>query len=112
MSRVDHGTVEIEFGEDDVVVLKPTLDAYKKIDKRFGGLRLAIEEVTTMNIEKMALMVAIGSGKGQREAGELEDKIFKLGAVAVMGKLSQYLAGLMNPTGKDPSETEEPDSGE
>lgn len=111
MSRVDYGTVELKLG-DEVVTLKPTLAAYQKIDGRMGGLRQAIESVSSMSIDSITYILAAGAGIGQKDSKDLAEKVFREGALHVLPHVTEYLMLLLNPTGKDDSEAGEPDEGE
>lgn len=109
MSRVEYGQVELQL--DDVVTLKPTLRAFQKISNRFGGLRNAIQAMSTMDIDSVAFIVAAATGSnGTKEMDSLKEQIFNAGVVKVMPKVTEYLVLLMNPSGKD-DEPEDDDGG-
>ena len=63
-----------------------------------------------MNIDNVAAVVAAGAGiNGTRDTEKLKEQIFAAGVVNVIGKASEYLALLMNPTGKETSGQEDDD---
>lgn len=108
MSKVDHGTVTIKI-DGDHYELRPTLDAYRKIQNRFGGLRGALESLTQLNIEHVANIIAAGSGNGQREVKNIERKVFMEGIGNVTEQVAPFVTALFNPRGDD--DEEEPDEG-
>lgn len=109
MSKADYGSVDIEL--DETVTLKPTLKAMQQIDRRFGSIRHAIEQVAGLSLDSLSFVVQAGSGMGQKEAKDLPEQVFQAGIVNVAGPVSEYLAMLLNPSGKSASGKEGDDSG-
>jgi hypothetical protein len=72
MSKSLHGTIDVDINGTQYV-LRPTLDAYRKIQVRFGGLRGALESLTQLNIEHISHIIAAGAGKGRREIPDIEN---------------------------------------
>jgi hypothetical protein len=112
MSRVDYGTVEVEVG-DEVYVLSPTIECVRKM-KRWGlSTPLnAIEACRGFDPETLATVIVSGSGKGQKDISPMTDAVHYEGTVNVAPKVIEFLALLMNPTGKEPDGDEEPKEGE
>ena len=55
-------------------------------------------------------MATAGAGiNGTKDTEKLKEQIFAAGVVNVIGKASEYLALLMNPTGKESAAVEEDD---
>ena len=105
MSRSTYGTVEVDINGKSYE-LKPTLKAYEQIESRMGGLRQAIESVSSMSIEVLASIVAIGAGRGMKDLQKVKEDIFAEGALNVLPKVTEYLMLLLNPSGKDDIEGE------
>jgi len=107
--RASYGIVTIELDGDELE-LKPTLRAFQKIQNRFGGLSQAIQGLSGLNIDNVAAVVAAGAGiNGTKDTEKLKEQIFAAGVVNVIGKASEYLALLMNPTGKETAGQEDDD---
>ena len=107
--RTDFGIVEIEL-DGEILELRPTLRAFQKIQNRFGGLSQAVQGLSGLNIDNVAAVVAAGAGiNGTKDTEKLKENIFAAGVVNVIGKTSEYLALLMNPTGKESPEGDSED---
>ena len=107
MSRVDCGPGECTAG-DEVYTLTPTLDCVRKI-KRWGyetPLK-AIEACQGFDADTLAIFVAAGTGKGQRDFGPIAQALFDEGTINVTGPIITFLQMLLNPTGKDKTEDAE-----
>jgi len=107
--RSDFGIVVLDLNGDELE-LKPTLRAFQKIQNRFGGLSQAIQGLSGLNIDNVAAVVAAGAGiNGTKDTEKLKEQIFSTGVVNVIGKTSEFLALLMNPTGKETAGQEDDD---
>jgi hypothetical protein len=108
MSRVEYGQVEFEL-DGETFTLKPTLKAFMKIEKHFGGMRSAIERCSDLSIDGLCTILAAGTGKNlsRKEAEEFADKVFAEGITNLLPFATEYLLLLMNPTGKEPEGDEE-----
>lgn len=109
MSKADYGRVELEL--DETIVLRPTLKAMQQIDRRFGSIRQAIEQVGGLSLDALVFVVQAGAGLAQRDAKDLPDRVFEAGIVNVAGPVSEYLAMLLNPSGKSANDTDGEKSG-
>jgi hypothetical protein len=108
MSRANYGTVDVVIS-GKTYEMKPTLAAYQKIDNRMGGLRQAMEQCSNMSIDGLVFIIAAAAGVGQKDVAALAENVFAEGALNVLPAVSQYLAMLLNPSGKEASaEPEEP----
>lgn len=105
MSRIDYGQVDIDLG-GEVYTLKPTPAAILKINRQFGGLRSAMERVRDIDVDAVAVIVAAGAGLGGREAKDMPERIAAEGVASLAGPVSEYLAYLLNPSGREGSEGE------
>lgn len=110
MSRIDYGTIEVTIAGTEYT-LKPTLKAYQAIERRFGGLRSALESCSNMSIDGIAAIIAAGANLDRDARKELPDAIFAEGSLNVLPLVTEYLMKLLNPSGKEPDGDEEP-SGE
>ncbi len=90
-------TIELNGKEYD---LKPTLNAVRKIQRRFGGLRGALESLTQLNTEHIAHIVAAGAGVGAREINDLEEDVFQEGAGSAVEQVSPFISLLLDPKGE------------
>lgn len=106
MSKTNHGTVVIT--TDEVTfTLKPTLRAFRDINRHFGGVIAAMQALCHANISTIALIVAAGSGvdTGKRKDLEaLEEQIFEAGVNTVSSQVMPFLQALLNPAGKTDEE--------
>ena len=110
--RAEFGIVTLDLNGDELE-LKPTLRAFQKIQNRFGGLSQAIQGLSGLNIDNVAAVVAAGAGiNGTKDTEKLKEQIFTAGVVNVIGKTSEFLALLMNPTGKESPDGEAEDDDE
>lgn len=103
MSRVDYGTVKLSLGDKEYE-LKPTLKAFMKIEQRWGGIVQAIDACRGVVIDPLVFIITAASG--EKEGDKLAEAIFRAGVVNVSPSVIKYLALLLNPTGKEPEETE------
>lgn len=106
MSKTNHGTVVVDAGEHSFT-LKPTLRAFRDINRHFGGVIDAMNALGHANITTIALIVAAGTGvdTGKRKELEaLEEQIFEAGFSAVSSQVLPFLQALLNPAGKTDEE--------
>lgn len=107
--RASYGIVVLQLDGEDVELI-PSLRALQKIQNRFGGLSPAIQDLTKLNIDSLAYIVAAGLGvNGTKETSKIKDQIFTAGLSNVIGKIGDYLGLLMNPTGRESTDEGEND---
>lgn len=99
MARLDHGQIDVELG-GETVTLKPTLGAMQAINRRFGNLREAIQQVESFNFEAVSFIIAAGCGRK-----DVSQEVFETGVINLMAPSANYLANLMNPSGRDQENT-------
>lgn len=107
-SRVNYGTVECTIGGKEYT-LKPTLRAVDKIVTRWpGGMGEALAAVQDplLAIRSSAFVIAAGTGLSGKEAEEMAEDVFSEGLGKVQESAVKYLMLLINPTGKEPEDTE------
>lgn len=102
MSRIDYGQIDVDLG-GEVYTLTPTVTAIQKIDRQFGGLRAAMQQVAGLSPDAACAIIAAGAGLGQRQAQALPGLVFAAGIVNVAGPVSEYLMALLNPSGEEPA---------
>lgn len=101
MSRLDHGRVEIPLA-DETLEIQPTPDAMRKINRRFGDLRAAAQRVEALDFDALVFILATATRRK-----DLEQAIFETGVVNLVVPTALYLAALMNPSGREPDESDE-----
>lgn len=111
------GKAEVKITLDGIDhVMKPTYGAAKGINRHFGGLRAALEEVTKLNADAMEVIIAYGldlTPRGQKEM-KLGERIYEQGIPHCAAPCVEFLTLLMNggkPISEDKSEGRE-DTGE
>ncbi|MGF7160127.1 hypothetical protein FHS85_001750 [Rhodoligotrophos appendicifer] len=97
-------TVEITLA-DEVLVLRPTLEAAMLVDSRFGGYSAAFQSLLGHSLDAMVGIVAAGSGKSINTA--LREKVYAKGVRNLVAPLSQYLTLLLNGGRRPEDETAE-----
>jgi len=108
MGRATYGIVELEINGKQYE-LKPTLQAYEKIETRMGGLRQAIENCSNMSLDGLTYIVAAACGIGAKGHNDLKEDIFAEGTLNVLPKVTEYLMKLLNPSGKEADDLDEGD---
>lgn len=101
MSRVDHGFIELDLA-GETVTLKPTLDAMQKINRRFGSLRAAIDQLQGLDFDAVVFCIEAGSGRKDMAA-----RVFDAGLTGVTAKVCEYLVLLMSPSARESAGTDE-----
>ncbi len=101
MSKTLHGTTTITLGDESYELL-PTLAAVRAIEARFGGLRGAVQAITSLSVEGCAAIIAAGAGLAGKHAEAVEEQVWQTGVVEVSVQLNKYLAALYNPRGTAP----------
>jgi len=108
MSKTDHGTVVVT-GGDISFTLKPTLRAFREIERRFGGVIAAMQAIGAGNVSSVSFVIAAGTGvdTGKRKEVEaVEEQVFAAGVNTVTSQVMPFLNALLNPAGKTDAEIE------
>jgi len=114
MSRVDYGTKEVTI-DGETYTLTPTLNCVRNIKRwGLGSPMEAVEACRKFDPDALAVVVASGAGLGQKQLEKLADAIHYEGTVNVTAPVIEFLAMLLNPTGKDDEDEvkEDKDEGE
>lgn len=104
MSRLDHAIVMLDL-DGEKYELRPTLRALRSISRQYGGIGSAMERVRAMDFDTVVNVVAAGAGI--KDPSTIEDQIFQAGIVNAMPAVSQYLVGLLDPSGSQGDEESE-----
>jgi len=105
MSKTDHGATDVTIGSE-VYSLAFTLKAVKNIERRFGGISPALQEVQKLSLGAAVAVIAAGAGLTLKlkEVEALEEEIYQAGIGEVTPPLIQYLLALLNPAAKTEEE--------
>lgn len=98
MSKTLYGSITVEVGEKTYELI-PTLDAVRRIEARFGGLRGASQALNALSVDGAAHIIASGAGLTERRAEALPEEVWKAGVLDVSVQLNAYLVALYNPRG-------------
>ena len=101
MSKTDHGTVDVQVGAE-VYVLAFNLKAVKRIEKIFGGISPALQEVQKLQLGAAAAIICAGANLTlkPKEVEALEEEIYDAGIGEVTPPLTQFLLAMLNPAAK------------
>lgn len=100
MSKTLHGTITVTLRGEDYE-LHPTLDAYRKIQQRFGGLRGALEAIGQLNVDHLVAIIVAGAGLEKRDSKGLDQAVFIQGIADVTEQVAPFLTALFKPRGDD-----------
>src|SRR6218665_1207933 len=99
-SKTLFGTTVVDVGGEGFTLV-PTLDAVRRIESRFGGLRGANQALNALSVDGVAHIVASGAGLKPVDAEALVEKVWLAGVLEVSMQVTPYLAALYNPRGVD-----------
>jgi Pyruvate/2-oxoacid:ferredoxin oxidoreductase gamma subunit len=107
MSKTDHGTTDVVVGSE-IYTLNFNLKAVKRIERHFGGIAPALQEVQKLSLGVAAVIIAAGAGLTlkPKEFEALEEEIYDAGIGEVTPPLVQFLVALLNPAAKTAEELE------
>lgn len=100
MTITTRGTTVVTVGDSEFT-LKPTLDAVRKIEARFGGLMAAMQSPAALSVDATCHVIVAGAGLKPAAAKALPDMVFQAGVAEVAPQLVPYLAFLLNPSQKN-----------
>lgn len=91
--------------------LVPTLDALRKINRRFDDLISVAKRIGSADFDAIAFVASAGAGlNGKAQIDQLERDIFEHGIVNCLGPISEYVSLLMDPHA-DAGEDDSPGKG-
>lgn len=100
------GDVPIEL-DGQQLVLKPTLEACLAISKLAGGLNVAIQKCSMMDVEVINQIICIGlSATSLKQRQEVEGLVFRTGVMHVAGECVEFIRTVAN-GGQRPKDDEE-----
>lgn len=82
-------TVKIDLNGEEII-LKPGMQAARMISRQFNGMQNARTALAQENFDAVAFIIRIGSGMKDKDARDLDEKIY---ATGLTGEL---LVGLIN----------------
>jgi len=95
-SKTNYGTTTVILGDDEYT-LTPNLDAVRKIEGRFGGLRLALDGLGALSVDACAAVIIAGAGLNPKEAKQVPDAVFEAGVGEVTAQVVPFIVALLNP---------------
>lgn len=96
-TKTQYGKTTVAIGEFEFE-LTPNLDAVRKIEGRFGGLRPALDALGNLSVDACTTIVAAGAGLTPQEVKELPDAIFNAGVAEVTAQVVPFVVALLNPS--------------
>lgn len=103
MSRASYSVIETSINGKDYT-LKVSGKSIDKIEKTFGGIMPAMEEISKVNSNTLAQIIAAGAYIGQSGMNELKEDIRAEGLTTVAAVCIDLLGRMMNPSGGDVEE--------
>lgn len=110
-SQVTYGTVSVTV-KGKTFVLTPTLAAVQMLERRYDGLRGALNALDNFSLECATLAIRAGASLKPKAAEKLPGDIFEHGTPDVCIQVIPYVVALLNPTGKVASDEEDEDDAE
>ena len=108
-SKLDHSHVVMETANEEYK-LAYNAKSVKAINRRFGNIREALNQVASFNFDAIQYIAETGAGLDDKKARrELEDEIIETGLTEVAGPVQKYCSLLL--TGRHP-DMDEPDEDE
>jgi hypothetical protein len=113
VSDIRPGEVKIDLG-DEVVTLRPTARAVRRLGERFDGIMGIAEALARLRLDAFVEVIAAGAaGSGgpsgstltKEQRAELEDAVFRAGLANLVQPLSRYVGILAN-GGRPPKDEE------
>lgn len=96
-SKTLYGKTIVIVGEFEFE-LQPTLDAVRKIEQRFGGLRPALDGLAALSVDAVSHVISAGAGLNTKEAKEVPDAVFAAGVGDVTAQVVPFVVALLNPS--------------
>lgn len=95
-SKTLYGKTTVTVGDFEFE-LEPTLDAVRKIEQRFGGLRPALDGIGALSVDAASHVIIAGANLTPKEAKEVPAAVFAAGVADVTAQVVPYLVALLNP---------------
>jgi len=99
--------------DGETFALQLTLEAFTEVPAQFGGFVGAFRRLAEVDVQAIASMVAIGTGKAKdaKERKRIVEKLFEGGLEEAIGKLTEWLS-LLSAGGLKRKEAQSESSGE
>jgi len=99
-SKLDHSHVVLETA-NETYKLAYNAKSVKAVNRRFGNIREALNQVASFNYDAILFVVATGANvEGKKAERELEDEVIETGLTEVLGPVQKYCTLLL--TGRHP----------
>jgi hypothetical protein len=96
MSKINAGEMPVIFGDEELI-LKPTLRAMTAINRQYGGLAKARQELVAENFDAIVFVLRHGLNLSDKDARGLPDRVYENGITAeLLIPLIKYVAVLGN----------------
>lgn len=92
-------TITLELGKN-VYDLVPTLDALRKINRRYDSMVDILVQVRKANFDAICFVIGAGANLRPNQTDQLERDLYETGMMSALPKVSEFLGVLMNPTGE------------
>ncbi|WP_426117283.1 hypothetical protein [Pseudomonas sp. DSP3-2-2] len=101
MSKTNYGTVDVEVGTE-IYTLSFNLKAVRAIERFFGGISPALQELQKLQLGAAARVIIAGANLTlkPKEVEALEEEIYDFGIGEVTPSLINYVVALLNPAAK------------
>jgi len=96
-SKTGYGTTVVILGDNEYTLI-PSLDAVRKIEGRFGGLRPALDGLSALSIDACAAVIIAGASLNPKEAKDVPDAVFAAGVGEVTAQVVPFVVALLNPS--------------
>lgn len=96
-NKLNAGEVVVTLGEKEYV-LKPTINAWRTINRQYNGLAQARANLVSENVETMIFIIRVGSGLPDKQLKNLDEEVFKAGTSVefIIVPLLRYMGILAN----------------
>lgn len=96
-------TKDVEIG-GATYSLKPTLKAMRAVNQHFGSMEMAYSKLAAIDFSAVVAVIAAGAELQGKATERLEQSVFEAGVSNCAPIAIEFLALLMNPTGRDDDE--------
>lgn len=96
MSKSLYGQFTVSLADNDYTLI-PTLEAVRKIESRFGGLRPALDALQALSVEGTSHIIAAGANLTAKQTAQLQEEVFAAGIGEVTVQVVPYVVALLNP---------------
>lgn len=109
-SKFDQGEVSISLN-GEIVVLKPSINAWRSISRQYGGMIPASQKLQSFDIDAMVFVIQTGAQLSGDAARNLDRRVYENGIAELLRPLIEYL-NLLGNGGRPPSDAGDEGSAE